>query len=27
VLNLEHGERREWVEEIGKINQKLNAGS
>lgn len=24
VLNLEHGERRRWVEEISKINRKLS---
>ena len=24
VFNLEHGERRRWVEEIAKINRRLN---
>ena len=24
VLDLEHGERRRWVEEISAINQRLN---
>lgn len=24
VLNMEHGERRRWVEEIAKINRRLN---
>jgi hypothetical protein len=27
VLNLEHGERRRWVEEIAKINRRLNAAA
>lgn len=25
VLDLEHGERRRWVEEISAINQRLNS--
>jgi hypothetical protein len=25
VLNLDHGERRRWVEEISSINQRINA--
>ena len=25
ILNLEHGERRRWVEEISSINQRANA--
>ena len=24
ILNLEHGERRRWVEEISSMNQRLN---
>ena len=24
IMSLEHHERREWVEEIGKINRKIN---
>lgn len=24
ILNLEHGERQQWVEEIAKINRRLN---
>jgi hypothetical protein len=27
ILSLEHGERRRWVEEIAKINRRLNEGS
>ncbi|MEW6231995.1 MAG: DUF6760 family protein [Chloroflexota bacterium] len=27
ILELEHGERQRWVEEIAKINRKLNEGS
>ena len=26
VLDLEHAERRQWVEEISKINRKLSGG-
>lgn len=26
LLNLEHGERRRWVEEISSINRRLNEG-
>jgi len=26
VLQLEHAERRQWVEEISKINRKLGGG-
>ncbi len=27
VLNMEHAERRLWVEEIAKINRRLSAGT
>lgn len=27
ILNLEHGERLEWVAEIAKINRRLSQGS
>lgn len=26
ILALEHHERQQWVEEIGKINQQINSG-
>ena len=26
ILSLEHGERQRWVEEIAKINRRLNEG-
>jgi hypothetical protein len=26
ILNLEHADRRRWVEEIGKINRQLSGG-
>jgi hypothetical protein len=26
IMDLEHADRRRWVEEIGKINTQLNAG-
>jgi hypothetical protein len=26
VLNLDHGERRRWVQEISSINQRITAG-
>ena len=26
VLNLEHGERHKWIEEISKINKRLTEG-
>lgn len=26
ILNLEHGERRRWVEEISAINQRISEG-
>ncbi|WP_338076302.1 DUF6760 family protein [Chlorogloeopsis fritschii] len=26
ILNLEHGERRRWVEEISAINDRINEG-
>lgn len=26
ILGLEHGDRRRWVEEIGKINKQLSSG-
>jgi hypothetical protein len=27
ILDLEHGERQRWVEEIAKINRRLNEGT
>jgi hypothetical protein len=27
ILEMEHRDRRQWVEEIGSINQKLSAGA